>query len=103
MFWGMTRKPEVARSLNGKYPNLKLLVTQDETSPKDVLEYEGKKCFGPRKAGVPIPEDDRIITVFPYHFTGRVVNNVEAHAKDCPAVRHELSGCQACGRCWKWS
>lgn len=101
-FWGMTRKVDVARALNGKYNNLRLLVTVDPTSPASTWEYEGKLCFGPRHAGDEVPDDDRIVTVFPRHFAGQVVKGVPHHAKDCRAVWHEIDGCLSCGRCWNW-
>jgi len=101
-FWGMTRKPEIAQAINGKYPNLKLLVTVDASSPKATWEYKGAMCYGPRRPGDQVPDDDRIITVFPRHFAGRVIKGVEHHPKDCKAVWHEITGCMACGQCWNW-
>jgi hypothetical protein len=101
-FWGMTRKPELARKLNNKFPNLHLLVTADASSPDKVWDYEGRMCFGPRRAQDHVPRDRRIVTVFPYHNSGKVVNHVPEHRLDCPAIRHKVSGCLDCGRCWKW-
>jgi hypothetical protein len=102
MLWGMTRKLDVATELNGRLPNLKLLVSVDSSSPDSVWNYPGKLCFGPRLAGDKVPADRKIVTVFPYHFAGRVVNGIPRHKKDCKAVHHEISGCMSCGRCWKW-
>lgn len=100
-FWGMTRKTEIAEAVNGKLPNLKLLVSVDSSSPDSVWDYQGKMCFGPRREEDTVPNDDRIVVVFPYHFGGKVVGKVETHKKDCPSVRtHE--GCFNCGRCWNW-
>jgi hypothetical protein len=102
-FWGMTRKTEIARAINSRQDNLRLLVTVDAASPPATWEYQGgKMCYGPRRAGDVIPVDKRILTVFPYHFIGRVVGDVPADKRDCPAVRHTVKGCLECGRCWRW-
>ena len=102
-FWGMTRKPEIARAINKEaLPNLRILVTVDATSPKKTWDYKGTLCYGPRHAEDVVPSDPRILTVFPVHFSGKVKNQVPRDARDCPAVWHDLSGCQACGRCFRW-
>jgi hypothetical protein len=98
----MTRKPELAKKLNGRLPNLRMLVTADAASPESVWDYDGRMCFGPRRHEDTVPRDRRIVTVFPYHNSGRVVNNVPEHRLDCPAIRHTATGCHDCGRCWKW-
>jgi len=103
MFYGMTRKPEIANVLNNQLPNLKLLLSVDATTPKKVSEnYPGKICFGPRRAIDTVPNDKRIITVFPYHCHGKVITGIPKHKKDCPAVWHKVSGCMKCKRCWNW-
>lgn len=102
VFYGMTRKPEIANALNNKLPNLKLLLSVDSSTPKNILQsYTGKICFGPRRACDTVPDDDRIITVFPLHIHGRVIN-IPEHPLDCPATRHKISGCHECKRCWNW-
>lgn len=101
-FWGMTRKPEIAEAINNKLPNLRMLLTVDASSPKSVWSYQGAMCYGPRRPENQVPEDDRIKVVFPRHHGGRVIKGVPRHPKDCLSVWHELSGCHACGRCWKW-
>lgn len=101
-FWGMTRKLEIAKALNNQVPNLNILVSVDSSSPKSVWNYPGKLCFGPRLKTDTIPEDSRIVTVFPYHSSGKVVLGVPRHQKDCRAVHHEIAGCLSCGRCWGW-
>lgn len=101
-FWGMTRKPEIATAINNKKPNLRLLVTVDASSPASTWKYQGKMCYGPKRAGDTVPEDDRIVTVFPRHFAGRVIKGVTHHPKDCKAVWHDISGCTDCERCWSW-
>ena len=101
-FWGMTRKTDIASQINGNLPNLSLLMSVDVTSPDSVWNYPGPMCFGPRRPEDPVPEDQRIITIFPRHHAGRVIGNIPNHPKDCPAVRHTVSGCLECGRCWKW-
>jgi hypothetical protein len=104
-FWGMTRKLEIARALNGKLPNLKIMVSIDSSSPKDVQDYNGVLCWGPRLKDDKVPlKDKRIRTVFPYHFAGKVVDvkNMPTDKRDCPAVRHTKDGCLSCGRCWNW-
>ena len=102
MFWGMTRKIEIANEINHKLPNLKLMVSVDSSSPKSVWKYPGAMCWGPRLASDVVPDDPRIHTVFPYHRSGRVINGVPHDRRDCRAVWHEISGCQVCGRCWNW-
>jgi len=101
-FWGMTRKTDIAREINGCLPNLSLLVSVDASSPASTWDYRGKLCFGPRRAQDTVPVDSRIITVFPYHLGGKVVQGIPRHKKDCKAVYHEITGCSECGRCWKW-
>lgn len=101
-FWGMTRKTDIATALNNILPNLHLLLTVDASSPKPVWNYQGKMCYGPRRAHDNVPDDPRIVTVFPYHASGRIIGNVPPHDKDCPAVRHHVIGCVICRRCWRW-
>lgn len=102
-FWGMTRKIHIAKEINGKLPNLSLLVTVDATSPDSVWKYDGTLCFGPRRKEDPVPDDKRIITIFPRHHIGRIVGNVPHDPRDCPAVRHTVNGCIECQRCWSWN
>jgi hypothetical protein len=99
-FWGMTRKPELATAINNRLPNLGLLVTVDAASPPDTWQYQGRLCYGPRRAQDLVPDDHRIITVFPYHNSGKIVGSVPEHKLDCPAIRHKVSGCLECGQCW---
>lgn len=101
-FWGMTRKPEIAISLNNKTPNLRILVSVDSSSPRSMWNYRGKLCYGPRLKSDQVPDDKRIVTVFPYHSSGKVVMGVPRHKKDCRAVYHEIKGCLNCRQCWKW-
>ena len=102
IFWGMTRKIPIAKGINGKLPNLSILVTVDPTSPKSVWDYDGTLCFGPRRPEDSVPDDERIITIFPYHHIGRIVGNIPDDPRDCPAVRHRVKGCSECKRCWSW-
>jgi len=103
MFWGMTRKPEIATALmKSRTPNLRMMVTVDASSPAHTWAYPGKLCYGPRRATDSVPKDSRIVTVFPRHCTGRICGKVPSHKLDCPAVRHKVSGCLSCGRCWNW-
>ena len=101
MFWGMTRKVSIAKKLNNKLPNLKLLLSIDRDSPKASLKYTGAMCWGPRMSDDIVPNDDRIVTVFPYHVHGNVKGNVPHHEKDCPAVWNH-KGCMVCKKCWNW-
>ena len=104
MFWGMTRKPEIATALmKTRTPNLKMMVTVDSSSPAETWNYPGRLCFGPRRSGDSVPSDKRIVTVFPRHCTGRLVGAIPNHPKDCPSIRHTITGgCLNCGRCWSW-
>lgn len=102
--WGMTRKPVIAREINGAgLHNLNILLTVDISSKKSLWKYPGRMCFGPRLVGHEVPDDDRIITVFPYHSAGRIIGNIPEHPKDCPAVRKTKKGCMACRKCWEWN
>ena len=103
-FWGMTRKLEIAKALNGKLPNLKLMVSVDSSSPEAVWKYQGTLCWGPRFKEDQVSKDRRIRTIFPYHCHGKVVGGkaIPKDHRDCPAVRHEVSGCLKCRRCWSW-
>ena len=103
-FWGMTRKLEIAKALNGHHPNLKIMVSVDSSSPESVWKYKGVLCWGPRLATDKVPNLKKIRTIFPYHFTGRIVQeqSMPKDQRDCPAVRHQVSGCLECGRCWNW-
>lgn len=101
-FYGMTRKIDIARAINNKLPNLSILVSVDDSSPNSVWDYEGKICFGPRLACDTVPQDDRIVTVFPYHCHGKLVKGIPKNKKNCPAIYHKVSGCMECKRCWSW-
>ena len=103
MFWGMTRKLNIAKKLKG-YKNIKVMVSVDSSSPKKTWDYKGALCYGPRLNTDTVPKDKRIITIFPYHFAGKVVDktNSPLDSRDCPAIRHTVSGCLNCNRCWKW-
>ncbi len=102
-FWGMTRRISIAKVLNGLLPNLSLLVSVDTTSPKSVWRYGGLLCFGPRRPEDIVPDNDRIITVFPRHHAGRIIGNVPNDPKDCLAIRKKVKGCLECKRCWSWN
>lgn len=99
-FWGMTRKVPIATAINGKLHNLSILMSVDVTSPKSVWKYDGAMCFGPRRPEDDVPDDQRIITVFPRHHAGRIIGDVPVHKNDCPAVRHTVNGCIECRKCW---
>lgn len=102
MFWGMTRKPEIASKINNILPNLKLILSVDASSPKSVWNYTGKMCWGPKRPGDLIPNDPRIIISFPRHVSGRVVKGLSKTSLDCKAVWHDIQGCHQCKRCWTW-
>ena len=88
VFWGFTRKREIAEALNGKQQNLSLILSFDATSPDtDIAGYDGPLAFGPNRSEDQVPHDPRIIVVFPEHHSGRTMKGVPAHLKDCPATR----------------
>jgi hypothetical protein len=101
-FWGMTRKVDIAQAVNNKYPNLHLLLSVDNSSPSTVWNYSGAMCWGPRMAEDVVPQDSRIKIIFPCHHAGHVKSTIEKDPRDCQAVRHNISGCMECGRCWNW-
>ncbi len=101
-FYGMTRKIELAKALNNKLPNLRVMVSIDATSPKSIWKYDGALCYGPRHPEDKVPDDPRILIVFPRHHTGKVIKGMPHHPKDCQGVWHTISGCMVCGRCWEW-
>jgi hypothetical protein len=100
----MTRKLEIATILNGQYPNLKIMVSVDSSSPPSVWKYKGMLCWGPRFSSDTIPADPRIRTIFPYHHVGKIVHikSMPHDPRDCPAIRHLVRGCVSCGQCWNW-
>lgn len=99
-FWGMTRKIEIAEAINNKLPNLHILLSVDSTSPGSVWNYQGPMCWGPRLAADTVPADRRIKVIFPCHHAGVVSHSIPTDPRDCKAVRHEISGCLSCERCW---
>jgi len=104
LFWGFTRSREVAEAVNSQRDNLSLIVSFDATSPAGQLDgYKGPLAFGPRKPRDKVPEDSRIIVVFPEHHHGRTVPNVPLHPKDCPATRgmERKNACERCQHCWR--
>jgi hypothetical protein len=104
IFWGFTRRREVAEAINGRYVNLSVIVTFDATSPEGELRgYAGPLAFGPRMPRDIVPDDPRIVVVFPEHHAGRTIANVPEHPKDCPATRgmNRRHACQRCRRCWR--
>jgi hypothetical protein len=105
VFYGMTRKIEIAKALNNKLPNLKFMVSVDSSTPKSIWEnYKGTLCWGPRFAGDVVPNLKNIRTIFPYHFAGKIVkkDHMPHDPRDCPAIWHKVSGCLSCGKCWNW-
>jgi hypothetical protein len=101
----MTRKLEIAKALNKKLPNLKIMVSIDSSSPDAVKKYNGVLCWGPRLSTDKVPSTDkRVRTIFPYHSHGKIVGvkDMPKDKRDCPAVRHTKDGCLSCGRCWSW-
>ncbi|HET6494180.1 MAG TPA: hypothetical protein VFH61_02310 [Thermoleophilia bacterium] len=104
VFWGFTRRREVAETINGQRGNLSLIVTFDATTPRGALDgYEGPLAFGPRGPSDAVPADRRIVVVFPEHHAGRTVQGVPLHELDCPATRgaERVLACRRCRRCWK--
>ncbi len=100
-FWGMTRKVEIANEINKAcFNNLSLLVSVDATSKKSDWNYQGALCYGPRRAGDQVPNDQRIITVFPRHHAGRVDADIPHDVRDCLSARKKVNNCASCQRCW---
>jgi len=102
--WGFTRSREVAEGLNSKLENLSVIVTFDATSrDKQLVGYDGPLAFGPRRPRDKVPDDNRIIVVFPEHHIGHTIPGVPLHPKDCPATRgmKRKNACQRCQRCWR--
>ncbi len=106
-FWGFTRNIEVAEALNGKLSNLSLIVSIDATSPKGFADgFDGPLAFGPRNPGDELPDDPRIIVVFPTHHQGKPDAAIPIDGKDCPATRfkvreEKLGACDRCKRCYQ--
>ncbi len=100
----LARKREIAEALNGKLKNLSIVLSWDVThSTAHVEGYEGPLAFGPIQAGDEVPDDDRIIVVFPEHHQHGPADDITPHQKDCPLQtrNHEAKAgaCEACGRC----
>jgi hypothetical protein len=104
IFWGFTRSRRVAETINRQQENLSLVISFDATSRVGELDgYDGPLAFGPRRPRDPVPEDDRIIVVFPEHHVGHTIHGVPPHPRDCPATRgaERRDACQRCRRCWR--
>ncbi len=108
IFWGFTRKQEIARMVNGtSYDNLSIILSWDASHRAGhVKGYKGPLAYGPVKPEDKIPDDPRIIVVFPEHHGRGPTGNVEPHKKDCPAVRTtnpdlKYDACGRCRRCFK--
>lgn len=102
IFWGFTRSRPVAEELNNQLENLSIVLSYDSTmSPSHVDGYEGPIAFGPVQAQDTIPDDPRIIVVFPEHHQSHPDPYIMLHPKDCPATRFEVKSEKvgACGRC----
>ena len=104
VLWGFTRRRQVAEAVNDVRRNLSLIVSFDTTSPAGELDgYDGPLAFGPRRPRDRVPDDRRIVTVFPEHRIGHTMRGVPFHPKDCPATRgaQRLMACARCWRCWR--
>lgn len=104
VFWGFTRILDVARAINRQHDNLSLIISFDATSPDQRLPgYDGPLAFGPRRPRDKVPDDRRIIVVFPEHRVGHTMPGVPLHPKDCPATRgaERRNACGRCRRCWR--
>jgi hypothetical protein len=102
VFWGFSRNRKVVEQINGKLPNLSLIISIDATSPKGFVDgYDGPLAFGPRNPGDEVPDDDRIIVIFPTHHRGKPDKAIPVDGKDCPATRftHRSEKHGACNRC----
>lgn len=103
IFWGFTRNRPVAQKLNRKLPNLSLVLSFDATSRKEQTHrYRGPLAYGPKRAGEEVPDDRRIVVVFPEHQQSHPDIAIQWHPKDCPGVWGEkLGACNRCRRCFK--
>jgi hypothetical protein len=104
LFWGFTRRREVAEAVNQHLKNLSLIVSFDATSAdRELAGCECPLAFGPRRPRDEVPNDRRIIVVFPEHHVGHTIPGVPLHPKDCPATRgaERTNACQRCQRCWR--
>lgn len=104
VFYGFTRNREVAEAINNKLENLSLIITFDVTSPPAELDgYNGPLAFGPRRPEDSVPDDERIVVVFPEHHLGHTIPGIPPHPSDCPATRgmNRYHACQRCRRCWE--
>lgn len=107
IFWGFTRKRENAETLNKVYDNLSIVLSWDVThAPSHVDGYKGPLSYGPIQASEEVPDDPRIIVVFPEHHQSHPDPKIEKHQKDYPATRIppfreglKTQACQRCGRC----
>ncbi|MEN6550153.1 MAG: hypothetical protein ABFE07_29265 [Armatimonadia bacterium] len=104
LFWGFTRKPEVARALHRKARNLTIILSFDASSKdRSFRGYRGPLAFGPRRPEDAVPSDRRIVVVFPEHIQGHTTKGVPRHRLDCPTSRgaeHD-NACEKCQRCWR--
>lgn len=109
IFYGMTKKTEIAEKINGKVKNLSLLVSIDNSSPESTLAYKGSKCYTalPTDDLSKIVKDKSIKVIFPYHCSGKVVqkelSETKKTVKDCPIVRKKegINSCFDCRMCFR--
>ena len=110
VFWGFTRKRAITEALNHELPNLSIVLSWDAThhAHSHVGGYEGPLSYGPIQAGEEVPDDPRIIVVFPEHHQSHPDPKIKLHPKDCPATRIptfqerlKYDACRRCGRCLK--
>lgn len=104
IFWGFTRKREIADWVRAKrLSNLTLILSWDHTHPPEhVAGYAGPLSYGPTRPGDEVPDDPRIIVVFPEHHQKDPHPDTAITSKDCPAIRYgdeKQDACQRCRRC----
>lgn len=104
VFWGFTRKVQIAKAINGRAKNLSVILSFDGSSRDQKFKgYRGRLAFGPRLPGDEVPKDRRLLVVFPEHIHGQTTKGVERHKLDCPTSRgaeHD-NACEKCRRCWR--
>ena len=98
-WWGFTRRLDTHQT----FPSM--MFSFDSSTPSEVMQYIHEEVPCHRRAYLRRPYDlpapCEVAVTFPVH--GPLTNyerKTPSHETDCPANRHETSGCWGCKRCY---
>jgi hypothetical protein len=103
IFWGFTRRIEIAEKLEELRPNVKFIFSLDSSTPKSVLNAmkdKGWKTSWLYESNQDeIPENVHVI--FRNHKHGKVDDSLINKKAECPAIINSSLKCKDCGHCFK--